>query len=88
MPLNDWLRQDKYYNMVREKFEGPVAQKFFNVPELLKLLDRPQSGQERRHDPDLEFLQFICGTSCSLCSGECFAKRKGPGGVPGPFLVF
>ena len=39
VPLNDWLREDKYYNMVKEKFTGPVAEKFFNVDEIMRLLD-------------------------------------------------
>ena len=38
VPLNDWLRQDKYYQMVRQAFEGEIAGQFFNVPELLRLL--------------------------------------------------
>ena len=41
VPLNDWLREDKYYNMVKEKFTGPVAEKFFNVDEIMRLLDDP-----------------------------------------------
>ena len=44
VPLNDWLKQDKYYNMVREKFEGPVAAQFFNTPALLKLLEGHKNG--------------------------------------------
>jgi asparagine synthase (glutamine-hydrolysing) len=38
-PLNDWLKQDKYYGMVKEKFEGEVAGEFFNRDYILKLLE-------------------------------------------------
>ena len=59
VPLNDWLRQDKYYNMVREKFEGPVAKKFFNVPELLKLLDAHKAGKNGGMTQIWSFYSFI-----------------------------
>lgn len=45
VPLNDWLRQDKYYGMVREKFAGAVADQFFNRAEILALLDEHKSGK-------------------------------------------
>ena len=44
VPLNDWLRQDKYYNMVLEKFEGEIAGRFFNREAILKLLNDHKSG--------------------------------------------
>ena len=59
VPLNDWLRQDKYYNMVREKFEGPVAEKFFNVPKLLKLLDAHKAGKNGGMTQIWSFYSFI-----------------------------
>ena len=45
VPLNDWLRQDKYYNMVKEKFEGSVAAQFFNQQAIMKLLDDHKAGK-------------------------------------------
>ncbi len=59
VPLNDWLRQDKYYQMVREKFEGEVAEKFFNVPELLRLLDEHKSGKNGGMTQIWSFYSFI-----------------------------
>ena len=38
-PLNDWLKQDKYYNMVKSSFESDTAAKFFNQDYILKLLN-------------------------------------------------
>ncbi|MBR6403214.1 MAG: asparagine synthase (glutamine-hydrolyzing) [Eubacterium sp.] len=43
-PLNDWLRQDKYYSIVRDKFTGDVAKKFFNVDYLLEMLMSHREG--------------------------------------------
>ncbi len=44
-PLSDWLMQDKYYNMVKEKFEGKYCPMFFNQSEALKLLEEHKSGK-------------------------------------------
>ncbi len=45
VPLHDWLKQDKYYSKVYEKFNGDVAGKFFNVTEILRLLDDHREGK-------------------------------------------
>lgn len=45
VPLNDWLRQDKYYGMVKEKFEGKIAAKYFNQEAILKLLNDHKEGK-------------------------------------------
>lgn len=39
VPLADWLRQDKFYTMVREKFMGEIASLFFKTDAILQLLD-------------------------------------------------
>ena len=45
VPLNDWLREDKYYGMVKEKFEGEIAGMFFNQEAILGLLEDHKTGQ-------------------------------------------
>ncbi len=45
VPLNDWLKQDKYYNMVRERFESDTAKKFFNVDAIMGLLNAHREGK-------------------------------------------
>ncbi len=44
VPLNDWLRQNKYYEMVREKFDGDIAAMFFDHDAIRKLLDDHKAG--------------------------------------------
>ncbi len=44
VPLNDWLRQDRYYQQVRDAFEGEIAAKFFNQDAILELLERHKQG--------------------------------------------
>ncbi|MDO4847971.1 MAG: asparagine synthase (glutamine-hydrolyzing) [Clostridiaceae bacterium] len=43
-PLNDWLKRDEFYNMVKEKFNGDVAKEYFNTDYIMKLLDDHKSG--------------------------------------------
>ena len=45
MPTRVWLKEDKYYNIVKEKFTGEVAQKYFNNDMLVKLLDDHKNGK-------------------------------------------
>lgn len=43
-PLNDWLRRDEFYTQVKEKFEGDVAEQFFNQKYIMKLLNDHKAG--------------------------------------------
>ena len=45
VPTRVWLKEDKYYNIVREKFTGEVAEKFFHTEQLVKLLDNHKNGK-------------------------------------------
>lgn len=47
VPLNDWLRQDKYYRMVKEAFEGEICAKFFVPEACLALLEAHKNGTAR-----------------------------------------
>ena len=39
VPTREWLKQEKYYKIVKEEFISENAKKFFNVDEIVKLLD-------------------------------------------------
>lgn len=39
VPVKDWLRQERYYRLVRKTFESPIAEQFFDRDALLKLID-------------------------------------------------
>lgn len=45
VPIRVWLKEDKYYNIVRKAFESKSSQKFFNIAPLLKLLDDHRDGK-------------------------------------------
>lgn len=46
LPLVEWLREDKYYDLVKSYFENDVAKKYFNTELLIKLLDVHKSGKK------------------------------------------
>ncbi|WP_444642516.1 asparagine synthase (glutamine-hydrolyzing) [Caproiciproducens sp. R1] len=45
VPTRVWLRDEKYYNVVKDAFTGETAKKFFNTNELMKFLDDHYSGK-------------------------------------------
>ena len=47
VPVVSWLREDKYYALVREEFTSDLAAQFFNTDELVKLLDEHKAGADR-----------------------------------------
>lgn len=45
VPIRVWLKEDKYYSIVKTSFTSPAAEKFFNTERLVKLLDEHRSGE-------------------------------------------
>ena len=45
VPIRVWLKEDKYYGYVKQYFTSETAAKFFNISELVKLLDVHRSGK-------------------------------------------
>lgn len=46
VPTRVWLRDEKYYNVVKTKFKGKTAEKFFNTDVLVSWLDSHFSGKK------------------------------------------
>ena len=46
VPTRVWLKDEKYYNIVKRRFESKTAEKFFNTEALVRWLDRHYSGKE------------------------------------------
>lgn len=40
IPVRNWFREEKYYNLVKEYLTSATAEKYFNTKELVKMLDR------------------------------------------------
>ena len=47
-PLNEWMREDKYYGIIREALTGDVAKKFFDTGELVRILEQHRTNK-RNH---------------------------------------
>ncbi|MEH7224054.1 asparagine synthase (glutamine-hydrolyzing) [Bacillus sp. JJ1566] len=45
VPMRHWLREEKYYNIVKEMFESDLAKEFFHTEELMKYLDDHYHGR-------------------------------------------
>lgn len=45
VPIRVWLKEDKYYNIVKERFLSSDSEKFFNTDKLVALLDDHRAGK-------------------------------------------
>ncbi len=45
VPLREWIKTDKLYNIIKEKFNGDSAQLFFDIKKINKLLDEHKTGK-------------------------------------------
>ena len=46
VPIRVWLKEDKYYNIVKSAFLSDVSEKYFNTKVLIKLLDEHRMGKK------------------------------------------
>lgn len=46
VPTRVWLKDEKYYNIVKKEFTSPTAQKFFNIDVLTQWLDDHFEGRD------------------------------------------
>ncbi|MHC1749100.1 MAG: asparagine synthase (glutamine-hydrolyzing) [Cellulosilyticaceae bacterium] len=46
VPIRVWLKEDKYYNIVKEHFTSPIAKEYFDETILVGLLDEHRGGQK------------------------------------------
>ena len=44
VPIRNWLREDKYYDIVKKSFTSDAAAEYFDGNALMKLLDDHKSG--------------------------------------------
>ncbi|OUB17918.1 hypothetical protein BK708_21325 [Bacillus thuringiensis serovar yunnanensis] len=64
-PLAEWMRQEKYYNQIREKFISVVASKFFNKSYLTELIESHKNKKEG-------YIQKIWSIYCFIIWYECY----------------
>lgn len=59
VPLSDWLREDKYYGIVKQAFTSDIAERFFVTDELMKLLDDHKARKALNMQKIWSFYTFI-----------------------------
>ncbi|MDE5768859.1 MAG: asparagine synthase (glutamine-hydrolyzing) [Oscillospiraceae bacterium] len=45
VPIRVWLKEDKYYTIVKNRFESDACKKFFETEKLIRLLDDHRNGK-------------------------------------------
>ena len=45
VPIRIWLKDEKYYNIIKKAFNSEAANKYFNTSELIKYLDDHKAGK-------------------------------------------
>ena len=50
VPIRYWLREDKYYNIVKGYFTSDYAKIFFDTDKLVSILDEHKNNTDRAHD--------------------------------------
>ena len=45
VPIRIWLKEDKYYNIVKDAFTSEAASRYFKTDEIVKLLDDHKNGK-------------------------------------------
>lgn len=46
VPLREWIREEDLYQEIKDKFNSPIAQKFFDTKRIIKLLESHKSGKK------------------------------------------
>ena len=52
VPTRVWLKEDKYYEIVKAAFQSPTAEQFFHTDQLLAMLDRHKATRIDRQRTD------------------------------------
>lgn len=52
IPIRVWLKEEPYYNRVKEMFQSDAAKQYFNTGILLKMLDDHKNGKNRNEKTD------------------------------------
>lgn len=78
VPTRVWLRDEYFYNKVKETFKGETAQKFFNTDILVRWLDEHFSGKEDNSRKVWTIYVFLVWYDIYFSEGEI----KVPDGKP------
>lgn len=69
VPVRQWLKEDKYYNRVKDAFHTSIAKELFNTEEIMRLLDDYRAGKRQDYLKIWSIFTFV------LWYQEFFVKR-------------
>ena len=76
VPIRVWLKEDKYYGIVKAAFEGESSKKFFDTQLLEKLLDDHRSGKADNSRKIWTVFTFLIWYRVYFENDGEFAKRS------------
>ena len=77
VPLKFWLREQKYYDYVKEYFTAPWAEEFFDTGKLMSMLDEHFEGRVLNHRKIYTALTFLNLVQALLRrrAGRCIKRQ-------------
>ena len=76
VPTRVWLKEDKYYGIVKDAFESDSAKKFFNTDLLIELLDDHKNGKADNSRKIWTVFTFLIWYKVYFEHNGEFAKRS------------
>lgn len=70
VPTRVWLREEKYYNIIRDAFTGETAKQFFNTDVLMRFLDDHYSGKRDNNRKIWTIYVFLIWYDIYFCDGS------------------
>lgn len=70
VPFKDYLREERYYDVVRTEFQEDYVREFFDQEEILRLLDKHHNGEDVTHRKVYTIYSFL------LWYKEYFIKNR------------
>ncbi len=78
VPMRVWLKEDAYYQKVRQVFESCASELFFNTGELVGLLDQHREGKVDNSRKIWTVYVFL------IWYGVFFEDKLAPEDIPAP----
>jgi asparagine synthase (glutamine-hydrolysing) len=69
LPLVEWLREDRHYDLVKKYFSNNISQKYFNQEQIQRYLDEHKSSRRNNARKIWTVLTFL------VWYEEYFVKR-------------
>ena len=59
VPFKEYLKEDKYYNIIKNEFKEEYVKKFFNQTKILNILEDHHNGQKNAHREIYTIYSFL-----------------------------